>query len=117
MAPYLLEGCPESGGARVGAMPWSPHVPMEPCSMSQRPVEIKKKKGFQGHPGPAEPESLRMEPEGLGLKSEISPELGNSATFEKVSYGEHPPMQRVEKALGSAWPPTMGLKHPWVMNG
>lgn len=43
-----------------------------------------------------------MEPEGLDLKSEISPELGNLAAFEKVSYGEHPPMQTVEKALGSA---------------
>lgn len=101
MAPYLLGGCPESKGARVGAVPWSPRVLMEPCSMSQGPMEIKKK-SFQGQSRPAEPESLRMEPEGLDLKSEISPELGNSAAFEKVSYGEHPPMQTVEKALGSA---------------
>lgn len=58
-----------------------------------------------------------MEPEGLDLKSEISPKLENSATFEKVSYGEYPPMQREDKALGSAWLPTMGPKHPWVTNG
>lgn len=85
---------------------------MEPCSTSQGPVEMNKEKGFQARPGPAEPGSPRMEPESLDLKSKISPELGNSAIFEKHAYSEHPLMQRVEKAPESPWPPTMDPKHP-----
>lgn len=48
VAPFLLEGCPESEGTGVGARPWSPQVPMEPCSTGLEP------EAFFLEPGPGQ---------------------------------------------------------------